>query len=406
MMKRLPISDTANINPRMPRKLSNEPARLVSFVPMASVSEQGGIVEEEERQLSDVSKGLTYFERGDVLVAKITPCLQNGKAAYVDNIRHDVGFGSTEFHVLRPFENTDGRYLFHMVWNPYFRTFAEHSFTGTAGQQRAPVNVFDRFKIPIPYADDVERSLTEQRRIAEILDKADSIRKKRSESLRLANEFLKSTFLDMFGDWLSQSVKTMHRLGDSEIAEVVSGVTKGRRFGNRKTVIVSYIRVANVQDGYLDLEEIKSIEALPSDIETLTLQQGDVLMTEGGDFDKLGRGAMWDVKISNCIHQNHVFRIRCNRDNLIPEFFAGYIQTALAKAYFLRCAKKTSNLASINMTQLRATPVPMPPIDLQNRFAEIVNEQRAMVAQAQQSSTQADSLFNSLVQRAFKGELR
>lgn len=259
--------------------------------------------------------------------------------------------------------------------------------------------------IPIPFPDDPVKSLAEQRRISTILDKADAIRKKRAESLRLADEFLKSTFLDMFGEWLQLPLTDMSKLGDSEVSEIVSGVTKGRRFGTKKTVVVPYIRVANVQDGFLDLKEIKTIEVLLQDVENLALQRGDVLMTEGGDFDKLGRGAMWDADIPDCIHQNHVFRIRCNRNKLLPEFLAGYIQTGFAKAYFLRCAKKTSNLASINMTQLRATPIPCPPIKLQLKYAAIVKKMILLSDKNKGAAINSDSLFNSLVHKAFRGEL-
>ena len=166
------------------------------------------------------------------------------------------------------------------------------------GQPNISQGIIKETEIPLPYADDPARSLLEQKRIADILDKADAIRRKRKQALAHADEFLKSTFLDMFGKWLEEPIAEMPRLGDPGMAEVVSGVTKGRRFNGKETVVVPYIRVANVQDGFLDLSEIKTIEVLPSDVENLCLQHGDVLMTEGGDFDKLGRGAMWETSIS------------------------------------------------------------------------------------------------------------
>ena len=259
--------------------------------------------------------------------------------------------------------------------------------------------------IPVPFSDNPAKSLVEQQRIAAILDKADGICRKRQEVGRSADALAPSLFREMFDKWLRMPASEMPKLGDPTMASIASGVTKGRKFNGQPTVIVPYIRVANVQDGFLDLSEIKTIEALPSDVESLRLQHGDVLMTEGGDFDKLGRGAMWEADIPDCIHQNHVFRVRCNRQNLLPLYLASYIRTSIARAYFLRCAKKTSNLASINMTQLKATPVACPPIALQQEFCAEVEKIRQMQDQQEAFTREAGSLFNSLVQRAFKGEL-
>lgn len=259
--------------------------------------------------------------------------------------------------------------------------------------------------IPLPHPGNASKSLAEQRRIAAILDKASAIHRKRRQVLGITDELIPSLFNDAFSKWLDQPASGMPQLGDPELAEVVSGVTKGRHFNGQATVTVPYIRVANVQDGYLDLSEIKTIEALPSDVQSLSLQRGDVLMTEGGDFDKLGRGAMYDADIPDCIHQNHVFRVRCNRSRMLPIFFATYIRTQFAKAYFLKCAKKTSNLASINMTQLRALPVACPPIDVQKRFAKEVAVIHRVRRQQVELADHADDLFGSLVQRAFRGEL-
>lgn len=261
------------------------------------------------------------------------------------------------------------------------------------------------FPVPIPFPDDPSRSLAEQQRIAAILDKADAIRRRRKEAARLADLLIPGVFYEMFDRWLRTPTSEMPRIGDPTLSSIASGVTKGRQFGKAITVTVPYLRVANVQDGHLDLSEIKTIEVLPGDVEALRLQHGDVLMTEGGDFDKLGRGAMWEADVPDCIHQNHVFRVRCQRERLMPEFFASYIQSRLARAYLLKCAKKTSNLASINMTQLKALPVPAVPVEEQRTFARRVYAIRALQTVQESASEDGDLLFNSLAQRAFRGEL-
>jgi len=156
-------------------------------VPMAAVSEDGYIAVEEERQISQVSAGFTYFERGDVVVAKITPCVENGKAAHTTNLKHDIGFGTTEFHVLRPGPDIVGRYLFYMIWNPHFRFLAARNMTGSAGQRRVPADFVRRLNIPLP-------PLPEQRRIAAILDRADVIRRKRRQAIQLAGQLIPAIF--------------------------------------------------------------------------------------------------------------------------------------------------------------------------------------------------------------------
>lgn len=401
----VPIAKVAKLNPPTPRELFDHPEREVSFVPMAQLGEDGRLRNGEARPVGELLQGYTYFADGDVIVAKITPCLQNGKAAYVEKLKGGHGFGSTEFHVIRPSPALDGRYLFYMVWNPTFRHFGVQRFTGSAGQKRMPASAVAEFEVPLPYPNDPKRSLAEQKRIAAILDKADAIRRRRHEAARLTEQLIPSLFYGLFGKRLRMPQAEMARLGEEELADIASGVTKGRRFNGQETVVVPYIRVANVQDGYLDLTEIKTIEVLPQDVEALRLEHGDVLMTEGGDFDKLGRGGIWEHDVPDCIHQNHVFRVRCNRRKLLPLFFANYIRTTVARAYFLRCAKKTSNLASINMTQLRALPVPRVPIDQQKRFVTEAEDVRKMQLRDEKSIRDADHLFNSLVQRAFRGEL-
>lgn len=190
-----------------------------------------------------------------------------------------------------------------------------------------------------------------------------------------------------------------------EFAGIRSGVTKGRRLQNRETVEVPYLRVANVQDGYLDLKEIKTIEVLPEDIEKYHLENSDILMTEGGDPDKLGRGCIWQNEMDGCIHQNHVFRVRTNRSLLLPEFLAALLRTQYAKNYFLRCAKRTSNLASINSTQVKAFQIPTIPINLQSKFVSAVEQWNQSIKTLTTTYSDSEFLRQSLMQQAFTGEL-
>lgn len=151
----------------------------------------------------------------------------------------------------------------------------------------------------------------------------------------------------------------------SQVADIGSGVTLGRKVTGPGTVELPYIRVANVQAGQLDLQEVKTVRIFEKELPGYLLQQGDLLLTEGGDFDKLGRGTLWRGEIPNCIHQNHIFRVRPNNALVLPEFLELVTSSYHGRMYFLRCAKQTTNLASINSTQLKSLPVPCPTIEEQ-----------------------------------------
>ena len=170
-----------------------------------------------------------------------------------------------------------------------------------------------------------------------------------------------------------------------------------------------YLRVANVQDGFLDLSEIKMIEVSPDLIPKYTLQQGDVLFTEGGDYDKLGRGTVWNNEIPNCLHQNHVFAVRTNQSKLIPEFLSFQAGSYYGKQYFLRCSKQTVNLASINSTQLKSFPVLLPDLEEQREIIRLVESSLSNEQQIKQSAETAvmhiDTMKKSILARAFRGEL-
>jgi type I restriction enzyme, S subunit len=278
--------------------------------------------------------------------------------------------------------------------SPEYLQAVEAETTGTT-RKRISRSRLGQIKIPVP-------PIPEQKRIVRLLDEADELRKLRTTADERTAALVPALFNKMFGEKLGQTVPRV-KLG--QVAEVVSGVAKGRKFNGRQPIEVPYLRVANVQAGYLDLSEIKTIQALPGEIGELALRKGDVLLTEGGDFDKLGRGAMLEQDLPNCIHQNHVFRVRVDQSELEPLYFAKFLLTTEAKAYFLSCAKRTTNLASINMTQLRALPVPLRALALQKECAERVVEIREMEAEQSASRQHLDDLFHSMLHLAFTGEL-
>ena len=164
--------------------------------------------------------------------------------------------------------------------------------------------------------------------------------------------------------------------------------------------------MANVQDGHLDLREIKTIRIRKSEIERYRLLPGDIVLTEGGDFNKLGRGFIWRGELDLCVHQNHVFAVRPNRKRLLPEFFAYLAQSEYGKAYFLKVAHKTTNLACINSTKLKAFPVLIPPtLDEQIEIVAILDAIDRKIALHRQKRTALEGLFKSLLHKLVTGEL-
>lgn len=166
---------------------------------------------------------------------------------------------------------------------------------------------------------------------------------------------------------------------------IISGVTKGQKIAAHEAVDVPYLRVANVQRGHLDLAVIKKITVRRDDEERYALQRGDVLMTEGGDWDKLGRAAIWREEIPGCIHQNHIFRVRPPSSEISSEWVTTYANSPLGRAFFEDASKQTTNLASINMTQLRGCPLPLPPLAEQHRIVGKVDALMAICDQLEAS---------------------
>lgn len=193
------------------------------------------------------------------------------------------------------------------------------------------------------------------------------------------------------------------------LGEIASGVAKGTKRDAEVAVReVPYLRVANVQRGYLDLTEVKTILATEPDIRELTLRNGDVLFNEGGDRDKLGRGWVWRDEVSGCIHQNHVFRLRPYLSDTLPELISHHGNT-FGKRWFQSAGKQTTNLASINMGMLRSFPVPVAPGVEQQKILERLTVEFEALNDQEKSVTlglkRAEAQRKNILKCAFSGQL-
>jgi type I restriction enzyme S subunit len=309
------------------------------------------------------------FREGDILFGKLRPRLR--KSVRVNW----AGYCSTDILVLRSNDAADALFVsFVFRSEPVFRE-AIRTEEGTK-MPRCSWRSLRALEVFYP-PNQCERS-----RIAEILSTLDETIEQTEATIAKYQQIKAGLMHDLFtrgltpeGQLRPERVQAPRFYKESPVgwfpkdwnivmlgasAEIVSGVTLGSNTNHKGGVEVPYLRVANVQDGYLDLSEMKTVTVPQSYVERLRLRNGDVLMNEGGDFDKLGRGCIWREELSPCIHQNHVFRVRPQISVLRSEYLAYWCESEFGKRYFRLCSKQSTNLASINSSQLNRMPLALP----------------------------------------------
>lgn len=312
---------------------------------------------------------------------------------------------STGFMQWRPpvSPETLGPWLFYAVQAPEFLSQRDRLASGTT---QVALNDGNLAKITIPIAP-----IAEQRRIVEAIETRFTRLNAAIRALERARANLKrfraSALWSAFGSpSVVSGTRTVHL---SEIADIQGGITLGKkRDPSEHTRLVPYLRVANVQRGFVDLSEVKSIEATEEEIRRLRLQPGDVLFNEGGDRDKLGRGWVWEGQISECIHQNHVFRARIRNGMALPRFVSHY-GNSVAQKFFWDQGKHTTNMASINRTSLGSLPISIPDIDIQRALLLDIERRLSIAdrvaAEIEFGFKRCGRLRESILSSAFGGRL-
>jgi type I restriction enzyme S subunit len=374
---------------------------------------------EDHNQISQRSG----VEVGDILFAMIgtignPTVVRTEKVFSIKN----VGLFKKQPSVVLP------EYFCHWLKSREFNEWLEPNLKGST-QRFAPLSVLRT--VPIPLAP-----LNEQHRIVskldELLPKVDACKQRLEKIPTLLKRFRQSVLADAVSGKLTEQWrrsnsrnldKTKHTCAPlvdtppewtwmllKEVCQLKGGVTKGRNLKGKKIISIPYLRVANVQDGFLDLTEMKLIEGTEEDCEKYKLLKGDILFTEGGDRDKLGRGTVWENEIEGCIHQNHIFRARVYSANTaMPDFISLVTKSEFAKAYFFENASQSVNLASLNMTMLGQLPIPIPPINEQVKileaFASACQHIDALMKRVDRAYTAIERTAQSVLARAFRGEL-
>lgn len=389
-MRLVPLKDVAEIVSGATPRTSNEDywgGRILWVTPADLSKLDGAYIGSTPRTITDAglrSCAAQVLPAGSVLLSSRAPI--GHVAINTEPMATNQGFKS----LVPRTDRADAKYLYH--WLRANTAYLQSLGNGATFKEVSKAAV-GKVEIPLPPLD-------EQRRIAAILDHADTMRANRQRSVKHFNELAASIFIAVFGDDLDSPTTWL-----DVVADVSSGITKGRRT-LEPTRTVPYLAVANVQAGFLDLSTVKEIEATEAEFARYELQNGDLVLTEGGDPDKLGRGTVWRNELPICLHQNHIFRVRIRDESLLdPDFLSAYVASRPARDYFLRSAKQTTGIASINMTQLKGLPVFVPTVDQQRRYLQQIAAVRSQRVALLRQSAEIASLFASLQSRAFRGDL-
>lgn len=254
----------------------------------------------------------------------------------------------------------------------------------------------ETFPIPLP-------PLEEQKRIAAILDKADVARRKRQDTVDEITAITDAVFFEMFGD-VSINDRGWQTVAVDEAGEVQLGRQRAPRYQTGKYTR-PYMRVANVYEDRIDLSDVLSMDFDPSDFRKYQLEDGDILLNEGQSTELVGRPAIWRGEIANCCFQNTLVRFRTYPQKTDAEYALSVFLRYLHSSKFAMVSTKTSSVAHLGAARFSKMPFPLPPLGLQKEFARLRASQRRSLRNAIDHASELDDLFNSLVQRAFRGEL-
>lgn len=368
------LSDFAFVNPSTDTSGASADSP-VAFIPMASVAEGGGWAFTESRPLSDSRKGYTLFQRGDVIVAKITPCFENGKVALLSDLDTEFGLGSTEFHVLRAKPGHDPRFIYHWTRHPAFLRAGEAAMTGSAGQRRVPAGFFERFEI-------AKIEGPPQGLIAGILDAVDDAI---GETDALIAK-LRTLHVGIIDDLLTRGLKDSGLPRDpSELAETAVGARPatwkvaslgrfviGAEYGTNLSLSdvpdgLPVLRMNNIQDGEFDLADLRYAPVLA--VERFRLQRNDVLFNRTNSWEHVGKAAIWRRDEPGPAFASYLVRLHCG-DELLPELLHLWLNWAPVQRAIRQFATPGVQQVNINPTNLRRALIAVP---------DTLDEQRAII---------------------------
>ena len=371
------LKDICEINPRM-QKIDD--STEVSFVSMPSVSEDGKIDTTDIRRYSDVKKGYTSFKENDVLFAKITPCMENGKGAIARGLRNGYGCGSSEFHVLRSNDKAMPEWIYCLTSWQRFREKAEKHMTGSAGQRRVPKQYLENYEIRLP-------GLKVQAQQVETLMHLRSIIDRRITEVRSFDELIKARFVEMFGDpILNQKGFPVYRM--DEIVEFQGGSQPDKKYFEYESTDDN-IRLIQIRDYKTD----NYITYIPKAMAKRFCTAEDIMIGRYGPpiFQILqGIEGAFNVALMKATPRQG------NR-----EYVRWFLKQDCLLHYLEGMSKRTAGQDGIQMDKLKTYPFPLAPKELQEQFATFVTQVDKSKAVVQKSLDESQMLFDSLMQKYF-----
>lgn len=391
------LAEVTLINPRSPQ-LSDETE--VSFVAMAAVSDLTQRVETEElRTFLEVKKGYTPFSRGDLLLAKITPCFENGKLAIAD-IEYEFGFGSTEFHVLRPDQSRlDTRYLYHFLRQKRILIEGEKKMTGSAGQRRVPKTFLELLEIPLP-------SLPIQKRIAAVLDEVDALRQKRERVIDKLEELRAASYLRLARQYESQSELV-------KVSELINPAKGGMRTGPFGSQLLhsefvddpTGIMVLGIDNAVKNRFQYAAQRYITPEkyaaLKRYTVFPGDVLVTIMGTC---GRVAIVPDDIPLAINTKHLCAMTLN-ERCLPAYLHAVLTYDPSVLHQMGASARGAIMDGLNMGIISGLQFRVPPLNVQKELQATFTEIDSLVNTALAAKQQESQLLHSLQTRAFASEL-
>ncbi|AKB35932.1 Type I restriction-modification system, specificity subunit S [Methanosarcina siciliae C2J] len=407
------LESIAEINPKT-NTSSFEENTIVTFLPMQNVGENGKILKYETRKYSEVKKGYTCFAEKDVLFAKITPCMENGKGALATNLENKVGFGSTEYHVLRSKQNGSPEYTFYLTKWEKFRKEAEKYMTGSAGQRRVSKNVFFSYKIPIP-------PFPEQQKITSILSKVDE-QIEHTERVIEKTEILKKGLMQKLltkGIGHTKFKKTeLGRIPEewnvfklSELLErkyILSHLdgNHGSKYPKAHEFVdsgVLYVSANAIIDGTVDISKAKYLALERAKQFTKGIaKSGDVLLAHNAT---VGPTALLETDQSYVILSTSLTYYRCNLQKVSNYFLKYYMESSLFQNQLGKIMKQTTR-NQVPITMQRNLYFCLPSIEEQREIGNTLFCIEKQIMKNGDYLTRLQELKKGLMQDLLTGKVR
>jgi type I restriction enzyme S subunit len=369
---------------------------------MAAVEEKLGIISKPDvRSYSEVSVGYTYFEEGDVLFAKITPCMQNGKHAIARNLIDSVGFGSTEFHVVRPSAVILPEWIHFFVRQPAFLREARSYFVGAVGQQRVPEIFLVNYHIPLPPLPEQKRIASKVQELFKEVERAHAACEAQLEAAKaLPQAYLRQVFeSNEAKKWGWRKLGEMLELHDSGLWG----------YENPKNGILIIRSVNFRNDGRLSIDNIIRIEPNIQNTNQKKLRKGDILLERsgGGPKQPVGRVVLFDLD-GEFYFGNFISRLRCKSETE-SQFLFFYLFFVHMKGVTLSFQDQTTGIRNLRFGEYLQLPIPVPNLDIQKRLGlslkdEIANAEKLKADIEKQLET-VKALPQAILRRAFAGKL-